>query len=374
MIVGSPVPELGVDVPLRDVERELSRQMKDMHGSGEAPVQRVRMSNLIVYCNHEQQLSPIVARLADVTAVHPARVLLLVSDGDSQDGIRASVKVESHRLGSRQQACTEIVILRAPEHLVDGLAFAVRALVIGDLPINLWWAASVAPPLAGQLLLDLGEHAQQIMYDSLGWTEPVRGMAAIAGWIEATERTEAGRWRVVSDLNWRRLKYWRRFITQAIEELEAKHATGTLREVHIEHGPHSVIQAWELMGWLARQLDWKVQAGRVQQNVEMAWKFEGRQGEILARIKRLEQGTSEVQRVRMRGVLAGQPAALNLFLANQNQLALELEGASGAPRTMMLPELSPAEVVGRQLSDRERDPVFRESISIAQTMAQSLLM
>src|SRR5262249_48832023 len=129
---------------------------------------------------------------------------------------------ESRRLGSAGQACTELIILRAPANLADRLAFAVRSLVIGDLPINLWWAANVPPPLAGHVLLNLGEYAQQIMYDSLGWPEPARGMAATADWIEATERTAAGQWRVVSDLNWRRLKYWRRFVAQAIEELRAK--------------------------------------------------------------------------------------------------------------------------------------------------------
>jgi glucose-6-phosphate dehydrogenase assembly protein OpcA len=374
MAVASPVPELGVEVPLKEVERELSRQMKAAHGEGEAPVRRVRMSNLIVYCNRTDDLAPMVARLTDVGLVHPARVLLLLGEGKPGVGLAAAVKVESRRLGSTEQACTELIILRAPENRVDDLAFAVRSLIIGDLPINLWWAANVPPPLAGQLLLDLGEYAQQIMYDSLGWTEPARGMAATAGWIEATERSDAGRWRVVSDLNWRRLKYWRRFIAQAIEELEAKHAIGTLTELQSEHGPHAVLQAWELAGWMARLLGWKIQAGRMQQNVEMAWTVQARHGDVVVRIKRLEQGPPEVRRVRMIGTLAGQPAVLNLFLEDENQLTLQLEGVAGEPRTMMLPALSPAEVVGRQLSDRERDPIFRESMAIAQVMAQSLLM
>jgi glucose-6-phosphate dehydrogenase assembly protein OpcA len=374
MTVASAVPELGIEVPLKEVERELSRQMKAAHGEGEAPVRRVRMSNLIVFCNRTDDLAPMVARLTDVGLVHPARVLLLLGEGNPDEGITAAVKVESRRLGSNEQACTELIILRAPENQVNDLAFAVRSLIIGDLPINLWWAANVPPPLAGQLLLDLGEYAQQIMYDSLGWTEPARGMAATAGWIEATERSDAGRWRVVSDLNWRRLKYWRRFIAQAIEELEAKHAIGTLTELQIEHGPHAVIQAWELAGWMARLLGWKIRAGRIQQNVEMAWTVQGHHGDVVVRIKRLEQGPPEVRRVRMIGTLAGQPAVLNLFLEDENHLTLQLEGVSGEPRTMMLPALSPAEIVGRQLSDRERDPIFRESMAIAQIMAQSLLM
>jgi len=54
-------------------------------------------------------------------------------------------------------------------------------------------------------------------------------------------------------------------------------------------------------------------------------------------------------------------------------LAMRMEGIDEAPRTMTIPPHSPAELVGRQLSDRERDPVFRASMSVAQIMARSLL-
>jgi hypothetical protein len=40
---------------------------------------------------------------------------------------------------------------------------------------------------------------------------------------------------------------------------------------------------------------------------------------------------------------------------------------------MALPPHTAAELIGRQLSDRERDPAFRESMAVAGGMAQSLL-
>ena len=52
---------------------------------------------------------------------------------------------------------------------------------------------------------------------------------------------------------------------------------------------------------------------------------------------------------------------------------MRVEGTEELPRTMTVPPHSPAELVGRQLSDRERDPVFRASMSVAQVMARSLL-
>ena len=40
---------------------------------------------------------------------------------------------------------------------------------------------------------------------------------------------------------------------------------------------------------------------------------------------------------------------------------------------MTVPHQSPVDLVGRQLSDRERDEVFHQSIAVAGVMAQSLL-
>jgi hypothetical protein len=44
-----------------------------------------------------------------------------------------------------------------------------------------------------------------------------------------------------------------------------------------------------------------------------------------------------------------------------------------APRTVIVKEQPPAELIGRQLSDREHDPVFRESMAVTQVFARSIL-
>jgi hypothetical protein len=53
----------------------------------------------------------------------------------------------------------------------------------------------------------------------------------------------------------------------------------------------------------------------------------------------------------------------------------EERGDTGAACTVTVlwPPHSPAERVARQLSDRERDPLYRTSMSVAQVMARSLL-
>jgi glucose-6-phosphate dehydrogenase assembly protein OpcA len=361
-------------VPLHQVDRELNRQLKILQGPGAAPVLRSRMANLVIFCAGEEQAAAVSAQVPDVCAVHPARVLLLVGDRAAADApVTAEVLSRPINAELRRFAFAEQVTLRAGGSEVDRLPFAVRSLVIGDLPTNLWWSAAVPPPLAGPLLYDLAENAQQVVYDSLGWMEPARGVAATAGWLAQAERRDGVHWRVASDLNWRRLKYWRRLLKQALDEASAPGAAESVTEILVEHGPHAVVQAWLLVSWLAQALGWRVQGGKVDPGVEMAWRCDAPAGAARVRIHRLEKGPPEIHRVRICCRLNDAPAALNLVFEDGQRLVIQLEGVDGAPRTQTLPPLSPAELVGRQLSDREPDPVFHESMAVAQVMARGLL-
>ena len=76
---------------------------------------------------------------------------------------------------------------------------------------------------------------------------------------------------MASDLNWRRLKYWRRILTQAFDPVINPGGYQSITEIQVEHGPHAVTQAWQLVGWLASRLHWRVQSSRVQPGVEIDW-------------------------------------------------------------------------------------------------------
>jgi glucose-6-phosphate dehydrogenase assembly protein OpcA len=368
---GSAPAFLGMPVALRDIESELRRQLQGESAGEHAPAQLVRMSNLVIYCGGPERAAEVAGQVPDVVAAHPARVLLLVPD-PSVNAVTAGVNVRCRLLGNHQRACSEQVTLLSPPGQADRFPFVVRSLVIGDLPTNLWWAAPQPPPLSGALLLELAENATQILYDSIGWPQPAVGMAATAAWLDEVERTDAARWRVASDLNWRRLKYWRRLAAQALDPGSAPGAAESVTELLVEHGPHAVIQAWLLASWLSSRLGWKLQGGRTQDATEMAWRFAGPRGEVRVRVKRLDQGPPEIRRVRVACTLGGRQGALNLT-AEAHRLAITPEGVPGEPRTLTLPPHLAAELIGRQLSDRERDPAFRDAMRAAQAMARSVL-
>ena len=176
------------------------------------------MSNLIIYCSHPTQVEAASAAIPDIVASHPARVLLLVADPTAKGTGLASTCTAWRQNRGSQKAYYEKITLLAPGASAERLPFLVRGLLVGDIPINLWWAANQPPPLGGPLLHDLSENAQQIVYDSIGWLEPAIGVVATATWLEKfSRRIRQRNWRAAADLNWRRLKSWRRILAQALD-------------------------------------------------------------------------------------------------------------------------------------------------------------
>jgi glucose-6-phosphate dehydrogenase assembly protein OpcA len=362
-------------VPLALVERELARRVHALQAPGEAPMMRACMSNLIIFCDRPELAQTVEASVPAVVAFHPARVLLLVGEARVPgNDLTATVSVRAHPAREGRSTYSEQVTLHATGSAVGRLPFAVRELLIGDLPNNLWWVVPQPPPLAGVLLHDLVENVEQIVYDSIGWPDPVHGVVAVAGWLNQFERRPGdGRWRVASDLNWRRLKSWRRLLTQALDPASAPGALESITEVVLEHGPHAVVQAWELVSWLAARLGWHVRGGHLQTGVELVWHCDGTHGTACLRIRRLEEGPPAIRRLRIEYVLNGKPAALNFSVEDEYHLAVVPEGIGAEPRTVTVPPQPLTELLGRQLSNRERDPVFRASMEVARVLGQSVL-
>jgi hypothetical protein len=90
-------------------------------------------------------------------------------------------------------------------------------------------------------------------------------------------------------------------------------------------------------------------------------------------VKRLPDGEATIHRLRISCTLDSKPVTMNFQPEDGGRLSITLEGIDAAARTVTTPPQTPAELVGRQLSDRERDPVFRQSMSVAQQLAKSVL-
>lgn len=366
-----------VPVPVRAIEKELARQFQAEQDPGGPPILRARLSNLVIYCDRAEQVEMVTAALPAIIGVHPARVLLLdVEPGHDASELTAAVRVRTRYVRGTQEIGSEQVTIRASGKAVDYVPNVVLGLLIGDLPTNLWWASTLPPPLVGPLLYDLAEPAQQIIYDSFAWPEPARGVAAVAGWLARFERgtEQGGVYRVASDLTWRRLKPWRSILAQALDPATAPGALASAADVLIEHGPHSVTFAWSLAGWLIQGLGWHSGGARVTPGERIDWRLSSTGGPRHLCLRRLGDRPSGIHQVRISCAIDNAPCALTISPCEEaSRLRIELECSNAAPRTVAVTTPPLPELIGQQLSDRERDPVFRATMNVAQTMAQEVL-
>lgn len=354
------------------IERELAKLLFDAQADANDDVPpaitRAVMSNLIIFCASQEQAKTLPQEIALIVEQHPARALLLIGDekaGGSE--IDASVSAHCHYVSGGRQVCSEHVTVSATGDAIRRLPSATRSLLIGDLPTALWWANNeVPPPMGGDIFNELSRMADQVIYESLGWLEPARGVLMTAEWGAAEENNQ-----VLADLQWRRLKGWRRLISQSLAPEVVSDALATINEMHVEHGPHGLPQAWQLVGWLAARLGWQPAGGQVKQDKEITWGFQSSHGPIKISILRHPQGPPQVERVRIGWKAKTGPTTADFTIAAPGRLQAVI--GDSPPRSLLSPEPTRAELVSKQLPDLNREAVFRETLLHSGSMARALL-
>lgn len=357
-------------VQLRDVESTLTRMLQSTDDLIPGPIHRARMSNLVVFCDTIEKASEIEAIVPQIIEIHPARVILMVAvPGTDSSGLTTTVLVRRNIANHRQ--VSEQITLQAVGRSADHLPFALRELLIGDLPTNFWWATKTPPAIAGPLLYEFSEYAQQVLFDSYEWNDPHRGIATLDAWLARFDRTSDVQpcWRTASDLNWRRTRIWRRILAEGLSPTTAPGVLETIADVEIEHGCHAVTQAWGLAGWFAGRLGWSVRSHRLKLGEEISLQLTGPHGDVRLRLIRNVEGSPSIQRVRVACSGPDCKAALNFGVEDSARIVLTPEACDTAARTVAVGLRDLAEVVGRQLSDRVPDPIFREAMRHARILA-----
>jgi glucose-6-phosphate dehydrogenase assembly protein OpcA len=354
-------------VDVAAIERELHRLWHEPGSKGVAT--RTCMSNLIVWCPTAEQARGLTDEVGQIVYHHPARVLLLIGESPrGNEPIHANVSAFCTMAGNGRHICSEHVTLSAVPEAVRRLPSVVRSLLIGDLPTSLWWASIEPPALSGELLSELARMSDQVIYESQGWRDPVRDMIATVEWAagEASHR-------LIADLEWRRLKTWRRLISQALDPAVVPGALEAITEVRFEHGPHALAKTWMLCGWLASKLGWQPEGGKVAPGVEVTWKFRSPKGQVRITIHRLSTGEPKVQAGSVTWKLDGKTDSINIIRLGPGRLGLRGNDPNAPPRLQVVPSQSRAELIAKQLPDLARDDLFRETLQISRVMAQALL-
>jgi len=354
-------------VSLVAIEHELARPPAP-EAPDEERAPRALMGNLIIVSRHAAEESEIAQEIPAIVSEYPSRVLLLVADASSSStDVEASVMIQHRLRGTLRHVCGEVAIIRVGAPTASRLVSTVRAVLLGDLPTTLWWATAEAPPLAGELFAQLADLADQVVYDSFAWTDPLRQLVAMATWVGGHGRN------VTADLAWRRPKLWRRIISQSLDPSVAPGALEAISEVHVEHGPHALTQAWLLAGWLACRLGWTPRGGKVVPGPEVSWSFAWGHGAPRVEIKRLPEAAPDLRSIRIVTRVNGRAVAFHFELEAPGRVSVLAEGLSDHTLWLTGPVHPRAQLVARQLPDLGRDRLFESSIALARTMAETVL-
>lgn len=357
--------------PINEVETELNQMWEGFRagvgnfgnvGNDEA-VTRACMSNLLVYCDNSGEAESVRVDLPRILFEHPARVLLLRrEDPGTEEGIAARISVHFSNLSQRLQVCGEEVDVACATNAEERLPSAARSLLIGDLPTTLWWASSNPPANAGPLFRALASIADQVIFDSIGWRDPPKDISALARWSSADQDDL-----VIYNLAWRRLKPWRRLLSEALAPAIAPGALEHAAHIHLEHGPHAMTAAWLLIGWLADHLSWRPEEGKLLSKSEASWRFATRKGHVVVHVQRRPEGEPVIYLIDWQWT--GDPPGNAIFKLQENRkLEARMAGDTDCTQALSLPLQDRATLVAEQLAHRSRDRNFERALALASAM------
>jgi glucose-6-phosphate dehydrogenase assembly protein OpcA len=254
---GSTVEGSTVDVG--KIERELTSLWQQASMDEDGGVIRSSTANLVIYVSGEFDTASLDDLIADITATHPCRAIVIVVDHDQQQSSMNAQVTSRCTLptATSKQVCCEQVSLTASGARINEVPSAVAPLLVSDLPVFLWWRA--VPSLQDKVFSRLVDLSDRVVIDSARFNDPARDLAALARILRDTPR-----WTAVSDLNWARLTAWRALLAGFYDVREYRTLLDHLSCVLIEHSPCQITgapvsaRALVLGGWLASRLGWKL--------------------------------------------------------------------------------------------------------------------
>jgi glucose-6-phosphate dehydrogenase assembly protein OpcA len=350
-----------------EIERELAEIWASINRqqSDGVAVTRASMSNVMIFCDGDEQALDAAERIPQLVQHHPARVLVLaVIDDLPGNDVQAWVTSHCRRSNDGTQLCAEHIELRFQAPHAERAASIVRSLLISDLPCALWWLSPRPPASTGTVFDAFSPMANQIIYDSVGWADPPAGVRAMAQWSK-NNRT------VIFNLAWRRLKPWRRILSQSLSPALLPGALTRISAIEVRHGPHALPLVWLLLGWLSSRLGWQPKKGVARSGNELSWLFSAPHGSIEITVHRGADGPAQIEQMRIAWQAGeGQPGGHADYRHEGHHIRHFPSDAELRPSSIPTMDQRLEQMVAAQLAHRAGDLLFTESIVFSEAMAK----
>ncbi len=223
-----------------DVRAALRALWQDSDTEGVDTARAVTINFIGVTKHPRDQDDPMRAAADDLVRRSPARVFLLHVD-DSLQEPSVEVSATMRQRGNTRFVIAEEIHVQAPGNWFSHVPGLVRPLLIHDLPTHVFWADDWDDRERFAAMRRLGDHC---LVDTQRFTLPAVQLPELAD-ARATGRR-------ITDLNWLRLRPWRRALAEAFERIRWRsdsQVTGLVR-----HGTAGTAAAILLAEWLQDRL------------------------------------------------------------------------------------------------------------------------
>jgi glucose-6-phosphate dehydrogenase assembly protein OpcA len=238
---------LGTPVEIGMIEQELKKLWQE----GEGAITRASLMNLAAYSEQSGSLNDNTQLMSKITEDHACRALVIEADCRSEEN-RVDAWINAHCHVSRtgnKQVCSEQISFLLKGGCTKQLPSIILSNLDSDLPFYFWWQGELHDPIDAQLW----EWVDRFIYDSHRWKD-FRGQMAL---LETAQREAKGRL-VLCDLNWTRLDSLRFALAQFFDHPASHHRLAKISKMQIDFAPAFRSTALLFVGWLAAQLDWKI--------------------------------------------------------------------------------------------------------------------
>lgn len=235
------------------IQSELTRIWDSFEGTNKL---RACLFNLILITYKDQRAAYIRSITQKVIERFPSRVIFITLDRNSSDDyLNAKASVMTGAKGESDIVC-DLIEIEAAGQSQTRIPFVILPHILPDLPVYIVWAEDPSKnnPLAEQL----ETFATRLIFDS----ESTDNLPDFAKALIRNQKTFGCD---IADLNWARTESWRELLSTVFYSHEKLLQLQQAKSIQIVYNAyetqffcHTKIQAIYIQGWLASQLNWKL--------------------------------------------------------------------------------------------------------------------
>jgi glucose-6-phosphate dehydrogenase assembly protein OpcA len=236
-------PELGLEVTVAEIDRELRRLWEQDDARTNAS-----LINLVVYSEKPGALLENSSIIRNLTRDHACRAILVeINRAEPLPGLRAWITAHCHLSHGRKSVCCEQIAFYLTGKVTGRFRNTVFAHLNSDLPLVFWWQGELSDVLTERLARVM----DRLIVDSATWSDPARSFRAIDEAVRTNTRL------ILQDHEWTRTWQFRLGVASIFDDPVALPALPEIHALEITHHPAHRNAALQLLAWFAVQAGWR---------------------------------------------------------------------------------------------------------------------